>query len=124
MKNILFLEKVFRCPSDKSPGGVELFNLSLLRDLTGMGYKVTVPAHRSWAPLINDATADSASSPEIVTLPGNLNKMIGNLATLWRLASGWYAGRLERGYARREPSAAADYLRSAGLSGAFWGLPD
>ncbi|MGI6087032.1 MAG: glycosyltransferase family 4 protein [Kiritimatiellia bacterium] len=85
MKNILFLEKVFRCPSDKSPGGVELFNLSLLRDLTGMGYKVTVPAHRSWAPLINDATADSASSPEIVTLPGNLNKMIGNLATLWRL---------------------------------------
>ena len=47
-----------------------------------------------------------------------------DLATLWRLASGWYAGRLERGYARREPSAAADYLRSAGLSGAFWGLPD
>ena len=47
-----------------------------------------------------------------------------DLPTLWRLASGWYAGRLERGYVRREPSDAADYLRSAGLSGSFWGLPD
>jgi hypothetical protein len=46
-----------------------------------------------------------------------------DLLTLWRLASGWYAGRLERSYARREPSAAADYLRRVGLSGAFWG-PD
>ena len=45
-----------------------------------------------------------------------------DLQTLWRLAAGWYAGRLERGYVRREPSAAADYLRSAGLSGTFWGL--
>ena len=47
-----------------------------------------------------------------------------NLPTLWRLASGWYAGRLEGGYVRREPSAAADYLRAVGLSGAFWGLAD
>jgi hypothetical protein len=47
-----------------------------------------------------------------------------DLPTLWRLASGWYAGRLERGYVRREPTAAADYLRGVGLSGAFWGLPD
>ena len=45
-----------------------------------------------------------------------------DLQTLWRLAAGWYAGRLERGYVRREPSAAADYLRSVGLSGTFWGL--
>ena len=47
-----------------------------------------------------------------------------DLPTLWRLASGWYAGRLDRGYVRREPTAAADYFRSVGLSGAFWGLPD
>lgn len=47
-----------------------------------------------------------------------------DLPTLWRLASRWYAGRLDRGYVRREPSASADYLRSVGLSGAFWGLPD
>ena len=45
-----------------------------------------------------------------------------DLATVWRLAGGWYAGRLERGYVRREPSAAHAYLREAGLSGSFWGL--
>lgn len=45
-----------------------------------------------------------------------------DLPTLWRLAQGWYAGRLDPGYHRREPSDAADYLRAAGLSGAFWGL--
>jgi alkylmercury lyase-like protein len=55
---------------------------------------------------------------------GRARGYVMGLATLWRLASGWYAGRLERGYVRREPSAAADYLSSVGLSGAFWGLPD
>jgi hypothetical protein len=28
---------------------------------------------------------------------------------------------MEAGYVRREPSAAADYLRSVGLVGPFWG---
>jgi len=55
---------------------------------------------------------------------GRRRGYVMDLPTLWRLASGWYTGRLERGYVRREPSAAADYLRSVGLSGAFWGLPD
>jgi hypothetical protein len=45
-----------------------------------------------------------------------------DLATLWRLASGWYEGRLERGYQRREPVRALDYFREVGLSGPFWGL--
>jgi hypothetical protein len=45
-----------------------------------------------------------------------------DLATLWRLAAGWYAGRLDPGYIRREPTAANDYLRSVGLQGEFWGL--
>ena len=46
-----------------------------------------------------------------------------DLATLWRLARGWYAGRLERGYARREPAEAAAYFAEVGLTGPFWGLP-
>lgn len=45
-----------------------------------------------------------------------------DLATLWRLASGWYDGRLSRGYARRDPAGAQDYLRAVGLEGPFWGL--
>jgi hypothetical protein len=44
-----------------------------------------------------------------------------DLLTLWRLASHWYDGRLERGYQRRHPATAHDYLRSVGLIGPFWG---
>jgi hypothetical protein len=46
-----------------------------------------------------------------------------DLATLWRLASHWYDGRLERGYTRREPTEARAYFESVGLRGEFWGLP-
>lgn len=45
-----------------------------------------------------------------------------DLATLWRLARGWYAGRLDPGYQRREPAEAAAYFREVGLGGPFWGL--
>ena len=45
-----------------------------------------------------------------------------DLATLWRLAAHWYEGRLDSPYRRREPAAAAEYLRSVGLSGPFWGI--
>ncbi len=45
-----------------------------------------------------------------------------DLGTLWRLAQGWYAGRLDRGYQRREPSEAKAYFHSVGLRGPFWGL--
>jgi hypothetical protein len=44
-----------------------------------------------------------------------------DLATLWRLASHWYDGRLDRGYVRREPTEAAAYLREVGLHDPFWG---
>ena len=47
-----------------------------------------------------------------------------DLATLWRLASGWYSGRLDSPYERRDPQRAAEYFRSVGLHGAFWGLED
>ena len=44
-----------------------------------------------------------------------------DLDTLWRFASRWYDGRLDRGYQRRHPSTAHEYLRSVGLTGTFWG---
>lgn len=53
---------------------------------------------------------------------GNERGYVMDLATLWRLASRWYAGRLDHGYTRRDPSAAADYFRQVGLDGPFWGL--
>lgn len=54
---------------------------------------------------------------------GNVEGSVFDLATLWRLASHWYDGRLERGYTRREPSEARAYFATVGLTGAFWGLP-
>lgn len=45
-----------------------------------------------------------------------------DVPTLWRLAQGWYSGRMDRGYARRDPSSAAAYFAQVGLRGAFWGL--
>jgi hypothetical protein len=52
---------------------------------------------------------------------GHARGSVFDLATLWRLASEWYAGRLDPGYRRREPVEAATYFRDAGLTGAFWG---
>jgi hypothetical protein len=54
----------------------------------------------------------------------NAKGYVMDLATLWRLARGWYAGRLDPGYTRRDPSTAATYFREVGLSGPFWGLAD
>jgi hypothetical protein len=52
----------------------------------------------------------------------NQRGYVMDLATLWRLAQGWYAGRLDRGYVRRDPGQATDYFRNVGLTGPFWGL--
>lgn len=53
---------------------------------------------------------------------GSARGYVMDLPTLWRFASHWYDGRLDRGYVRREPASAASYMRDAGLSGPFWGL--
>jgi hypothetical protein len=53
---------------------------------------------------------------------GQTRGYVMDLATLWRLAAHWYDGRLDRGYVRRDPAQAKDYLRGVGLSGPFWGL--
>jgi hypothetical protein len=53
---------------------------------------------------------------------GHQRGCVLDLPTLCAARGRLVRGRLERGYVRREPSAAADYLRSVGLSGTFWGL--
>jgi hypothetical protein len=55
---------------------------------------------------------------------GNQRGYVLSLSVLWRLAAHWYDGRLDSPYQRREPALAAEYFRSVGLSGQFWGLPD
>jgi Alkylmercury lyase len=51
---------------------------------------------------------------------GQQRGYVMDLRTLWRLAAGWYQGRLERGYIRRDPASATDYLAQVGLTGPFW----
>ena len=55
---------------------------------------------------------------------GQARGYVLGLSTLWRLASGWYSGRLDSPYQRRDPQDAAGYFRSVGLHGPFWGLSD
>ena len=69
----------------------------------------------------NGSSARAAASTGWLAARGNAEGCVLDLATLWRLAAHWYDGRLDRGYARREPAAAGEYLRSVGLSGPFWG---
>lgn len=59
-----------------------------------------------------------------LTRTGNTRGYVMSLTTLWNLAAHWYDGRLDSPYQRREPVLAAEYFRSVGLTGSFWGLPD
>lgn len=56
-----------------------------------------------------------------LAMTGHAKGYVMDLATLWRLARGWYSGRLDRGYTRRDPVSAAAYFEEVGLSGPFWG---
>ncbi len=44
-----------------------------------------------------------------------------DLATLWRLASRWYEGRLDSPYTRRDPATALRFFQDVGLPRDFWG---
>jgi hypothetical protein len=86
-----------------------------------------VPAARMWDDVAftcgnQRVFCDDTCLDGWLTREGRQRGYTTDLATVWRLASGWYAGRLDRGYERREPAAAHAYLREAGLSGSFWGL--
>ncbi len=85
-----------------------------------------VPAARMWDDVVHTCGhqrlfCNAACVQDWLDRTGNTQGYVMDLRTLWRLASDWYTGRLDRGYTRREPAAAADYLRSVGLSGPFWG---
>ena len=86
-----------------------------------------VPAAHMWDDVIftcgnQRVFCEDACLETWLTRAGRERGYATDLATVWRLASGWYAGRLDRGYVRREPAAAHEYMRGVGLSGPFWGL--
>lgn len=86
-----------------------------------------VPAVDMWHDVVHTCRHQQIfCSPDCVEVwlaaTGRPRGYLMDLATLWRLAEHWYDGRLDDGYIRREPAAAADYLHSVGLRGPFWGL--
>lgn len=86
-----------------------------------------VPAAQMWDNVLHTCAHQRIFCSEScvdawLAVDGRTKGDVIDLATLWRLAQNWYAGRLERGYQRRDPATAAHYLRSVGLSGSFWGL--
>jgi hypothetical protein len=82
-----------------------------------------VPVRRIWDDVVHTcANQRLFCSIECVEAVHDQPGYVMDLATLWRLARGWYAGRMEPGYRRRDPSSAAAYFAEAGLRGPFWGL--
>jgi hypothetical protein len=86
-----------------------------------------VPVARMWDDVVRTCGGQRLfCSPDCVAAwlaaAGEPPGYIMDLPTLWRLASRWYAGRLDYGYVRRDPATAAAYFREVGLSGSFWGL--
>jgi hypothetical protein len=86
-----------------------------------------VPTSRIWDDVVHTCAnqrifCDGSCVDSWLRTSGNERGYVMDLATLWRLASRWYEGRLERGYQRRDPTTAVEYFRSAGLRGPFWGL--
>lgn len=86
-----------------------------------------IPAARMWDDVVHTCGHQRLfCSPDCVQRwladTGHERGYVLDLPTLWRLASGWYEGRMERGYTRREPARATSYFRDVGLSGAFWGM--
>jgi hypothetical protein len=87
------------------------------------------PAHHVWDDVVRTCGHQRIfCSPRCVAdwlaSTGNTHGYLLDLASLWRLARGWYAGRMERGYTRRDPASAAAYFAEVGLHGPFWGLAD
>ena len=114
-----------RCPNCSQPHS---WNVGRLAAPTGSQVAhFLVPVSRQWENILHSCdnqrifcSADCVSSwLEANELPRGY---VMNLETLWLLASHWYDGRLDYGYERRGAAEAADYFRSVGLDGPFWGL--
>ncbi|MEW2377382.1 organomercurial lyase [Micromonospora sp. NPDC047812] len=85
-----------------------------------------VPVSRAWDDVVHTCAHQRIfCSPSCVDdwlrRSGHERGAVFGIGILWRLASRWYEGRLDTPYRRREPSEAAAYFASVGLTGPFWG---
>jgi hypothetical protein len=114
-----------RCPSSDRP---HAWVVSRLEPPDGdQVAHFLVPTSLIWDDVVHTCANQSVFCSEAcvdawLQSSGNERGYVMDLVTLWRLASRWYEGRLDRGYQRRDPVTAAKYFRSVGLRGPFWGL--
>ena len=114
-----------RCPNCSQP-----HSWNVGRQVPPTGNQVAhflVPVSRLWENIIHACDNQRIfCSPDCVASWLTANDLprgyVMSLETLWRLASHWYDGRLDYGYERRPATEAAEYFRSVGLDGPFWGL--
>lgn len=86
-----------------------------------------VPVARMWDDIVHSCGnqrlfCDESCVDGWLAETGQDKGYVLDLATLWRLAAGWYEGRLEHGYERRNPASSSEYLKRTGLRGPFWEL--
>jgi Alkylmercury lyase len=114
-----------RCPACSLP---HAWNVGTERPAAGgQVAHFLVPAPRMWDDVVHTCAHQRLFCSEDcvsdwLRATGSERGYVMDLPTLWTFAAHWYDGRMNRGYVRREPAAAADYLRGVGLRGAFWGL--
>jgi len=114
-----------RCPACNRP---HAWNVGASRPPAGdQVAHLRTPAARMWDDVVDTCRhqrlfCDQDCIDAWIIATGTEPGYIMDLGTLWRLASRWYEGRMDRGYVRRDPAQSSDYLRSVGLSGTFWGL--
>ena len=116
--------------STRCPGCDRPLAWVVSRDTEPAGPQVAhflVPVSRMWDDVVRTCGnqrlfCDRGCVAEWLTRTAQQTGYVMDLATLWRLARGWYSGRLDRGYLRRDPGQAKEYFREAGLQGVFWGL--
>lgn len=114
-----------RCPGCDAP-----LAWTVTRDEAPPGDEVAhflVPTMHIWDDVVHTCGhqrlfCDEGCVDAWLAATGNERGYVMDLGTLWRLARGWYAGRLASPYERREPAAAKSYFRDVGLDGPFWGL--
>lgn len=114
-----------RCPACSTP---HIWNIG--RDAPPAGEQAAhflVPVSQMWDDIVHACGhqrifCSTGCIDTWLELNGRSRGYVMDMESLWRLASHWYDGRLDRGYLRRNPEEATEYFRGVGLHGSFWGL--
>ena len=82
-KTILFLDKSFVKPAPEHLRGVEIFNLSFIRELMDAGYRVTVVLEESWQAIFKEEFGEEM--PESVWIKHFFKDVLNTLKAAFKL---------------------------------------